>query len=862
MPELSVLAGRLAARGHQLVEWTGGDLQAALPEASSLVVAAPMQLYDDDEIEAVETFVSRGGRLLMIGDPTRFQYLVDDWGWVTGVDSDARYLNSLGARFGIAFVDDYLYNVGDNEGSFRNLRISKWGESDLAQGLETVVFFAAHSLSVGDSLALAWADDNTWSSATDRAGGLVVAAQSADGLVVALGDLTFMAEPYHTVRDNGRFIAQLADFLTGAERRYDLADFPLLFGDKTAFVFTNRPEIGPGHLQLVDDLQEAFDASDRTLVLVDQPDTRTDTIYAGIYSQAGPVTDTLAEHGVTLVFTPTQALEDAETAAPVGDDEPTEAPTGDQDRSEQQAEGRVLVDGLGSYDMSGIGLLALESDGEQVVLVVLAASQEGLANLLGRLPDRDLGDCVLAESLILCPSGVPDEAVQERWEQLEVAPEDEEPDDGEPPEEVRGELAYGEWIEDELEPDEAHRWSFEGQAGEVVTIRAEPDSETDLVLELLDADGDPLASADDEVTGYQEIIEEYELTETATYLIQVRDYWDEGGSYTLLIELVTETGEGGGGGEGGEISLGETVEGELVGTDIAIWAFEGEADQAVTIIAVSTDDGDLVLELRDAEGYTLATSDDGLSGEEERLEGRLPADGNYQIAVYDFYGDDTSYTLSLLEGGEGDVFGGWGILIVSADDGVPLTEGRTGADIYYQVLSPNYDVTLWSLSQDGPLGMEDMQGHQLVIWSSGDFVDGDSEAVLNVILEGGSLLLSGASSGLATAEDLAPLRDIQVSETTSVLTTGFTPGEVIELTGEIDALVFDGSEEEEGQITLFLRGPTSDQAGDVIAIATDAGEFLDLQILIMGFPLYMLPEDYQVQIINNAMIWFGVTPSS
>ena len=37
MPELNVLASRLAARGHQLVDWTDGSLKDALLEASASV---------------------------------------------------------------------------------------------------------------------------------------------------------------------------------------------------------------------------------------------------------------------------------------------------------------------------------------------------------------------------------------------------------------------------------------------------------------------------------------------------------------------------------------------------------------------------------------------------------------------------------------------------------------------------------------------------------------------------------------------------------------------------------------------------------------------------------------------------------
>ena len=123
---------------------------------------------------------------------------------------------------------------------------------------------------MGDEAAVILADEDTWSSSTDRAGGLVVAAQTTGAQVLAIGDLTFMTEPFHTVRDNSRLIANVADFMTGAERTDALPDFPLFFGDKVAFIFTNNPDLGPTKLQLVDEFEELFAENDRVLVLADE----------------------------------------------------------------------------------------------------------------------------------------------------------------------------------------------------------------------------------------------------------------------------------------------------------------------------------------------------------------------------------------------------------------------------------------------------------------------------------------------------------------------------------------------------------------------------------------------------------------
>ena len=870
MPELNVLASRLAARGHQLVDWTDGSLKDALLEASAFLVITPLESFEEDQVATVVEFIASGGRLLLVGDPTRYGYLVDDWGWISGIDSDARYLNSLGASFGITFVDDYLYNVNDNEGNFRNIKLSEWGESQLTRGVETVVFYAAHSLAVGDEAAVILADEDTWSSSTDRAGGLVVAAQTTGGQVLAIGDLTFMTEPFHTVRDNSRLIANVADFMTGAERTYALPDFPLFFGDKVAFIFTNNPDLGPTKLQLVDEFEELFEENDRVLVLADEPDSRTDTIFAGIYSQADPITDTLAEFGVTLIYTPTEEIEEIEDekVASLEDsdegtvDEITPESDGEDEedkgeQEEQEPQGKVHVDGLGSYDMSGIGLILYQQD-DRRVLLVLAASQEGLANMLSRLPGGNMYDCVGADAITLCPTGIPFEEIEPDWEPLEELPDEPEEDEngGDLPDDVQGELFYGDLVDGELAADEEHLWQFNGTAGDIVTIRVEAISaDLDLALDLEDSDGTFLTSADDNLSGEYEEIRNYELPDTGDYIIRVTDFWDEGGSYVLTLDRGIEGDET----TGGVITFGETVAGTLEPGLTAIWTFTGQAEQVITIILQPDEESDVLLELQDADGVTLESTDSGLSGEEERIEGILPFAGSYQIVVKEFWDEGGSYELTLLEGGEGGVIGGSGVLIVSADTGTATLDGRTSADIYFNFLAPAYDVTLWTLSEDGEIDPEDMDGYQLVIWTSGDFQGGDDYALFDYLVYGGPLLVSGAHQVFYEGDEVAVLKDIEVSSSVSVLTSGFEPGEIIELSGEIETAIFESEEDEEGVTPLFLRGPASDYAGDLIAAGMEEDEFDSIHALIVGFPLYMLPDWAQAQFVDNAVEWFQVS---
>ena len=72
LDEINYLDARLAARGFELVAYRGGDLRSALRPVNAFVVITPISPFDRDEIVAISDFVDRGGRLLMVGDPTRF----------------------------------------------------------------------------------------------------------------------------------------------------------------------------------------------------------------------------------------------------------------------------------------------------------------------------------------------------------------------------------------------------------------------------------------------------------------------------------------------------------------------------------------------------------------------------------------------------------------------------------------------------------------------------------------------------------------------------------------------------------------------------------------------------------------------
>ncbi len=120
--EISSLLARVSDRGHD-IEFIGEPgffggfglldsgvrvdlLEEKLRQANSLAVILPDEAYTPEEVGLVERFVAKGGRLLLVADPTR-----------------RSEINSLAERFGINFLPDYLFNTVDYDINFQNIII-------------------------------------------------------------------------------------------------------------------------------------------------------------------------------------------------------------------------------------------------------------------------------------------------------------------------------------------------------------------------------------------------------------------------------------------------------------------------------------------------------------------------------------------------------------------------------------------------------------------------------------------------------------------------------------------------------------------------------------------------------------------
>ncbi len=454
--DLVPLQDRLRARGVTVdtldaaaPEAGAGDpLTAQLRGATAMVILAPATAYTAAERQAIVDFVEDGGRLLLAADPTRPVPVLPEQESLFTLffpTSSTPAVNSLAQAFGVVYFDDYLYNIENNEGNYRNVRFTHLnGESPLTQDLSTIVFFASHSLQ-SDGLALIQGDAETRSPARGDETELVTAALAADGQVLALGDVTFLTPPYHTVADNDRFLGRIADWLAGAVRQRDLEDFPYLYRRPVDLVQMSGDFLDPRLVANTHQLQETFDKAGLALTLSGTPDPAHDALMLGVFEDTSRVDKYLRPAGISVtVFitateaaralapasaTPTATLVTGPAVPTVtptqttggGTSTPTATPTvtptpapgtgseaGDEQEKSVMAgeKGIITLQGLGAIQIEGTTLFVVDRSSPQTVVVALAETPQELSTSLEKLISGDLSGCVYNDPVMVCSTGL------------------------------------------------------------------------------------------------------------------------------------------------------------------------------------------------------------------------------------------------------------------------------------------------------------------------------------------------------------------------------------------------------------------------------------------------------------------------
>lgn len=379
--ELAVFAGRLTSNGAQIEYVDSGDLVSRLHEAHSLIVVLPSATFSTDEIQAIKQFVDKGGRLVVFGDPTRLR--------------SVEALNSLTGGFGVTYLDDYVYNLVENDGGFRNVIFTEFDKNaPVTKGVKRVVFQTAHSLRADEESGVILGDDNTFSSRSEQPGGVIAATLTGEGRVLCLPDFTFLISPYNSFADNDVLIDNIVSFALTSERTFDLQDFPYFFASATQIYYQDTVTLNNTFADSVA-LRAFLDDAGVPAVLTDEIDEESDLIYVSLYEDSSDdITNLLESEGITISDEPLSEEDDAPLS-----------------------EGSIHVEGVVTLEKGGTVLLHLvrppeETEGESdeetapvYQLTILASSEEDLSTGIDLLLSGNLDECLVTPLTAICHTG-------------------------------------------------------------------------------------------------------------------------------------------------------------------------------------------------------------------------------------------------------------------------------------------------------------------------------------------------------------------------------------------------------------------------------------------------------------------------
>lgn len=245
--DIQPLLDTIAATGYEVELLDGrGDLDRSIARADAFVVIDPGRSYDESDAARVETFVDRGGRLLLVGEPTQGQLAG------IGFSVEEGRIESLASRFGFSFGESYLYNMETNDGNHRNIFAEPAGASVVTSEVSRTAHYTATTVQTRDGRPVLVAGQGTRSSRTDGTGTYPVAA--VDGNVLAIADGTFLQRGNFNVVDNEQLVRNIVRFLVAGSKRTPLATYPAFVGAEPTVHYTG-PALLPAAQLVTNDLR-------------------------------------------------------------------------------------------------------------------------------------------------------------------------------------------------------------------------------------------------------------------------------------------------------------------------------------------------------------------------------------------------------------------------------------------------------------------------------------------------------------------------------------------------------------------------------------------------------------------------------
>ncbi len=210
-----------------------------------------------------------------------------------------------------------------------------------------------------------------------------------------------------------------------------------------------------------------------------------------------------------------------------------------------------------------------------------------------------------------------------------------------------GRIELGQAIQGELPPDNQHIWTYDGAAGQQVSIVVEPTSSAfDVILNVYGPDGQRLVALDEGFSGDPEVVVGFELPLSGTYSIIVSSFSGQGGGYTVSLD---EADMGVANFyDAGDLILGDRKQESLMAQEAQAWFFQARTGDQIVIEANPLAGYlDLDVWLLDPTIERIAAADKFMAGQPERIEYAITQDGQYIILVQDYNGQAGDYEISL-----------------------------------------------------------------------------------------------------------------------------------------------------------------------------------------------------------------------
>jgi hypothetical protein len=270
-----------------------------------------------------------------------------------------------------------------------------------------IIFYGGGSVSApGQEIILG--DETTHSSISEGGRAVAAAAMTTDDQVLALTDFTFLGEPYSAAESNGTFINNIADFLTGGKRDFELKDFPFFLNPKIDLVYDNSLVLNSQFDNSVK-LKEFLEKNDHTVTFTDKIGADNDVIYVGRFDEVELVEDYLAKGGIRILNIDEEseadeaAEENGATSKPLTLNNNT--PPGEEERF---VRGRIQIEGVGQLERGGATLFYVNQEAGRNVLIILSDTPKTNADAFDLLFENRLSECRLSSTVVVCQTQEPD----------------------------------------------------------------------------------------------------------------------------------------------------------------------------------------------------------------------------------------------------------------------------------------------------------------------------------------------------------------------------------------------------------------------------------------------------------------------